>query len=494
VDQSSAAPAPAPAASPGSVPDGAGGAPGAAGEDTVPIPREGATVPWVTVSRPGRREAPVPEVRPRQVLVQIAVSLGVVLLLVGLLGSLAARRLAEREAVTDAAAAADVIADALVTPALTDSVLEGDPATVAALDRIVRDHVLGSRVVRVKLWSPDGRVLYADEPQLIGRTFALSADQRQALAEPRTRAEVSRLDESENQFETGDRLLEVYRPVWTPGGRELLFETYSPYDSVTARSNSLWRGFAGVTVSSLLMLVVLMAPVVWRLLRRLTEAQRHRERVLERSVEASDAERRRIAATLHDGPVQDLVASSFVAAGSAARAEAAGDPGLAGDLRGLAGAVRGNIRVLRSLLVDIYPPSLASAGLAAALSDLAQTAAARGISVQLDVEDTEDLRLGQDQERLVYRVAQECLRNSATHAPHSTVTVRLGHDEGQVVLDVLDDGPGFDPAVLEGGTGDGHLGTRVLADLATDAGALLQLASAPGAGTHWRLVLPEGGP
>jgi signal transduction histidine kinase len=60
-----------------------------------------------------------------------------------------------------------------------------------------------------------------------------------------------------------------------------------------------------------------------------------------------------------------------------------------------------------------------------------------------------------------------------------------------VVLDVLDDGPGFDPAVLDE-PAEGHFGLRVLADLASDAGATLQVASAPGAGTHWRLAIVPG--
>jgi signal transduction histidine kinase len=451
-----------------------------------------AAAPWVTVSRRRDAERSQPPVNPRRVVTQVVAGLAVVLVLVGLLGSLAAQRLAEREAVNDAATIADVLAEAVITPALTDALADGDAAAVAAMDAVVRDRVLGPRVVRVKLWSPDGRVVYADEPQLVGRTFALSADQRAAISQPQTKAEVSELDESENEFETGERLLEVYRPVWTPSGRELLFETYSPYDSVSERSGQLWRGFAGVTVSSLLMLVVLTAPILWRLLRRLGDAQRQRERLLERTVEASDAERRRIAGTLHDGPVQDLVASAFVAAGSAAKAESSGQPRMADDLRGLAASVRGNIRTLRSLLVDIYPPSLASSGLATALADLAQTGASRGLAVRLDVADADDLGLAQDEERLVYRVAQECLRNSATHAAPCTATIRLGREDGLVVLDVLDDGPGFDTDRLDGPEG-GHFGLRVLADLASDAGALLQVASQHGSGTHWRLVMGQGG-
>ena len=461
-------------------------------ETAAAVPEDTVAVPWVAVSRPRAEEDDDVPVRPRRVLLQLVAGLVAVLAVVGVLGSLAAQRLAEREAVNDAANTADVLADAVISPSLSNALADGDPTALAEFDRMVRDRVLGSTVIRVKLWAPDGRVVYADEPQLVGRTFALSEDQRVALSDPQTKAEVSNLSGSENVFETGGRALEVYRPVWLPDGRQLLFETYSPYEPVQQRSSQLWRGFSGVTLSSLLLLVVLMAPILWRLLRRLSDAQRQRERLLERTVDASDAERRRIAGTLHDGPVQDLVATSFVAAGAAARAQIAGDERTAGELHELAASVRGNIRVLRSLLVDIYPPSLAGAGLGTALADLAESATSRGLTVQLDTEGEAELGLSESEERLVYGVAQECLRNAAKHAAPCTVSVRLGREDGEVVLDVLDDGPGFDTILLTQ-PADGHFGLRVLADLASDAGAALQVASAPGAGTHWRLAVVPGG-
>lgn len=446
---------------------------------------------WVTASGPGTRPPGHEPVRAARVVTKLVAGLVLVLLLVGFLGSFAAQRLAEREAVNDAASTADVLAEAVIEPALTDALVAGDPEQVRLIDAVVRERVLGANVVRVKLWSPNGTVLYADEPQLIGRTFALSAEQAEALSDPKTLAEVSNLEASENEFETAGRLLEVYRPVWTPGGTELLFEVYAPYEPVLERSGQLWRGFAGVTVSSLLLLVVLMAPILWQLLRRLGMAQRRREQWLEQAVTASDAERRRIAATLHDGPVQELAATSFAASGAAARAESAGSSDLAAELRELATALRGNIRALRSLLVDIYPPSLAGAGLATALADLAESANGRGVTVQLDLEPVEELGLSEADERLVYRVAQECLRNVAAHAAPCTATVRLWREDGFAVLDVLDDGPGFDPNLLRA-PAEGHFGLRVLADLATDAGATLQVASAPGRGAHWQLLLEPG--
>jgi signal transduction histidine kinase len=423
------------------------------------------------------------------VLAQLVLGVVAVLGIVGVLGALAVQRLAEREAVNDAAAMTNLLAEAVVQPAVTDALAAGSPDAVRAMDALVRERVLGPDVVRVKLWSPTGRVLYADEPALVGRTFALSDEQRAVLAHPRTEAEVSDLDQAENEFETGDRLLEVYRPVWSPSGQELLFEVYAPYASVGQRAGDLARGFAGVTVSSLLLLVALVAPILWHLTKRLQRAQGQREVLLTRAVDASAEERRRIAASLHDGPVQELAATSFAVAGAAARAEAAQQPEVADDLEAAAASVRSSIRALRSLLVDIYPPSLATAGLAAALTDLAHSTRGPQLQVQLDLGRADLPSLPVEQEQLVYRVAQECLRNAAKHAGPCTVTVSLAKDGDAVTLDVLDDGVGFDVDAQATRPADGHFGLPLMSDAAREAGALLQVAAAPGHGTHWRLVV-----
>jgi hypothetical protein len=69
------------------------------------------------------------------------------------------------------------------------------------------------------------------------------------------------------------KLLEVYRPVWTPGGQPLLFETYFRYDVGSQRSHQLWRAFAGVMLSCLVALVLLLAGVGWLLMVRSRRAR-----------------------------------------------------------------------------------------------------------------------------------------------------------------------------------------------------------------------------
>jgi signal transduction histidine kinase len=456
-------------------------------------------LPWVTLvdGDPVARAQRLP--RPSRLLLQLAVAAALVFGVVLVGASFAASRLAEREAVNDAAHTANLLALAVVQPALTDALLTGDAAAYAAIDAVVREAVLPNGIVRVKLWRPDGTIVYADERRLVGQRFPLGDDQLEALANPRTSAEVSELARSENEFERyGGKLLEVYRPIWTPEGTELLFEVYGDYGPVQQRSDDLWRGLAGLLASSLLLLLVLLTPILWRVLDRVRAAQLQREELLQRAVDASDQERRRIAATLHDGPVQELVAGSLAVSGAAEQAQSAGQPTLAKDIREAAATVRASVASLRSLLVDIYPERLADSGLAAALADLTRPLAARGTDVSLDLDPAVVADLDESRQQLLYRVTRECLRNVAKHAGAQVVYVSILRDAGEpgspVVLDVSDDGVGFDSA--PGRSPHGHFGIRVLADLARDAGARLLLATAPGSGTRWRLVLDPtpGGP
>jgi two-component system NarL family sensor kinase len=447
---------------------------------------------WVSVSAGSIGRDQQRPVRTGRIVAQVVAAAVIVVVLVSLLGAFASRKLAEQEAVHDAANTTDLLADAVVQPAITDELAAMDPAAIASFDAVVRAHVLGSSIVRVKVWTPDGTIVYSDEPRVIGDTFTLGEEEQGVLTHPVTRAEISDLSKPENRFETGhDRLLEVYRPVWTSSGQPMLFETYAKYDAVTSRTGDLWRGFAGITLTSLLLLVALLIPVLWRLIDRLRSAQSQRELLLQHAVDASADERQRIAANLHDGVVQELAASSFAVAGAAGQAQALGHPGLASHLNEVVATVRASISGLRSLLVDIYPPNLRTAGLYTALDDLSTALRARDVEVTIDVPSELAERLDDDQERLVFRVAQECLRNTAKHAGAQHVSVTLGTEGKSIVLVVADDGRGFDPATVLADPEHGHFGLRILGDLASSAGAALDVASAPGEGTRWRLTLPQ---
>lgn len=449
------------------------------------------TVPTAAPARVVLRPAGPPAERDRlprlrNVLLLVGAAALVVVVAVAIVGALISRRAAERESVRDAAELTNVLADSVVQPALTDAMATSTGAA-AALDPVVRSRVIeAAGVVRVKLWTPQGRILYSDERRLVGRTFGLGPDARESLTDPQVSAEVSDLGEPENRYERGrGTLLEVHRPVYTPGGRPLLFETYFRYDDVTERSDAIWRGFVGITLGSLGLLVLLLMPLAVTLLLRARRAHRQREAMLQRAADASYDERRRIAATLHDGVVQELVAASFAVGAGANDAAARGADDLAERLRAARDAVRSSMGGMRSLLVDIYPPNLHEAGLPAALRDLAA-------GLRLDAEpdvvvaDAACEVLDRDQTEMIFRAVQEMLRNVATHARASRVTVTLELDGDTVVLEVSDDGVGFDPDERP----DGHFGLSLLGDLAAEHGAELSVVTAPGAGTAWRVRVP----
>jgi len=403
---------------------------------------------------------------------------GLVALVVLAVGSqILSREAATDEAVADARTTTRLIAKAVVEPALTRGLVEEQSAALDKFDRLALRSVIGDNVLRIKIWDHEGRIVYSDKTQLIGEQFELGEDEVEVLEDGGTEAEVSDLSEPENLYERDfGRLLEVYTQVWTPEGQPLLFEAYYSYDEISERSSEVLDAFRPITVAALLLFMLLTVPLMWVLTRRLDASAAERERLLLAAVHASENERRRIARDLHDGVVQDLAGISFAA--SATSKDVADRPDLVRKLDAIGSGVRSSLRSLRSLLVEIYPPNLRTDGLAAALDDLLAPATASGVRVTLEVGDTGAVR--EEVTALVWRVAQEAIRNALRHGQPSSLDVRVGVEGSVVRLVVADDGAGFD---VQTSPQDGHLGLRALRDLVGELGGSLDVRSAPGAGT-----------
>lgn len=442
---------------------------------------------WTTFAAAESRPRPGGHspIRLRRVVTGVVVGAVAVLVAVGVAGALVSRRTAESQAVHEAAELSDVVATSVVQPVLTDAMTTDRAVLGAALDPVVRSRVLSHSIVRVKVWAPDGTILYSDEPRLIGARFALDEGERAVLTSPQTRAEVSDLKRPENRYESGQgKLLEVYRPVWTPSGAPLLFETYLRYDAVAARSSQLWRGFSGIMLSSLVAIVVLLIPLVWALVSRARRAQAQKESAMQHALDASDEERRHIAATLHDGPVQELAAAAFAV--SAAAEQARRDGAVDHLLDDASATVRSSISALRTLLVDIYPASLHASGLGSALRDVSATLASRGPAIEVDIDDAAAHVLTIDQQEGVFRIVQELLRNAVAHSGAAAIQLMLSDSGDAVDVVVNDDGSGFDP---QQAARPGHFGLDMVADRVVRLGARLRLRSYPG--TAWILSVPK---
>jgi signal transduction histidine kinase len=262
-----------------------------------------------------------------------------------------------------------------------------------------------------------------------------------------------------------------------------MFETYERYSSISASGHRLWFAFAPALLGILALLWFVQVPIAWRYARRLEEGQRSREVLLRRAIESSELERRRIARDLHDGAVQDLAGVSYSLTAAADTIDGSSSSETAAAMREAATGTRRTIKQLRTLLVDIYPPDLHRTGLDAALRDLIAPLGPRGIEAHLDVAPIGDLPPAL--ETILYRCAQEALRNASVHSNASTVDVSLEKDDGVVRLIVQDDGRGF-----SGESAEGHLGLRLLADLAHEVGGKLVLDSKPGEGTRVCVEVP----
>lgn len=212
--------------------------------------------------------------------------------------------------------------------------------------------------------------------------------------------------------------------------------------------------------------------------------QQERVVLLKQALEASEAERRRIARDLHDSAVQDLAAVSFSLAGTSRRLSAEGQDELASMLDQAAATTRETMAGLRSLIVDIYPPNLHKEGIETALADLCATARSRGLKVDFEV--TPGLSMSEQASATIYRIAQEAVRNVLRHARATALAVSLVQNSGLVQLEVADDGRGFDRAH---GSASGHLGLRLLSDLAREVGGRLEIRSSPGQGAVVRLEM-----
>ena len=195
-----------------------------------------------------------------------------------------------------------------------------------------------------------------------------------------------------------------------------------------------------------------------------------------RIIAAADAERRRIERDLHDGAQQRLVALSLTLRMAESRAEK--DPEAqelirsAGEEAGLA------LKELRDLARGIHPAILTNRGLDAALDDLAGRA-----TVPVEVIESPRERLPDQVEAAAYFVVSECLANVGKHAQASSATVSVTAQDGQLLVEVRDDGTGG--VDVENGHGIQGLEDRVGA-----LGGTLAVESPPGAGTRVLATIP----
>ena len=188
-------------------------------------------------------------------------------------------------------------------------------------------------------------------------------------------------------------------------------------------------------------------------------------------------ERQKLARELHDSVSQSLYGIAIGA--HTARTLLARDPGLVDEpLEYILSLAKAGLAEMRALIFELRPESLETEGLIAALSKQAAAVQARhDVPVETELCDEPSLSLKAKQE--LYRVAQEALHNTMKHAEASRVKVRLGRTDEAIILEIRDNGRGFDSA----GSFPGHLGLRSMQERVQHLGGVLSIESTPGQGT-----------
>lgn len=396
-----------------------------------------------------------------------------------------ADRAARQEAIAEAQGTTEVLATSVVEPDVPRGLVRTTRRKLAAadrMDRAVTPRLLDVQTVdRVNIWTKDGRNVYSSEGiTLLGRKFALTADQLEVLESGGSGSVIADPNSPENRdivSESGaSGLVQTYTRITSPEGEPLLVEAYYALDEIEQRRAEIYSSFRWLTLGPLIVLILVATAILVTLTRQLRKVAAERERLLRSAMDASDAERRRIARDLHDSVVQDLAGTAFAVSAVSRNPDT---PHEAREtLDGAGTSLRSSLKSLRSLLAEIHPPDLRADGLAAALADLTAPAGAAGMQASVSVEGVETA--SDKRAALVWRVAQEAVRNALRHSGASTLAVTVRGDQGRLTLEVVDDGVGFDPA---GVRDPDRYGLRGLRSLVTDHGGTLDVRSAPGDGT-----------
>ena len=319
---------------------------------------------------------------------------------------------ARSRALHETALAARTIATALAAPRCTPALTRGDADAVGELDRVVRNQLRDGSILRVKVWTPEGRIVYSDATALIGRSFDLEKEEADLFGTSGAVAQVSTLGRAENDLEAAaGHLVEAYAGITGTDGNPLLFEAYYVVGSVLgALSDGDTWTLIPLALVAVFGLGLLQVPLVLRLAGTIHSAHVRRRRRLRYASTRADLENARIARDLRDGVVQDLAGVAYLldalAGGSADRADRMITR--AGTL------VRDDLRRLRRTVDDLSQPDLARTGLRPALADLLGPLRAAGVRCELVCTGPVGNEPALDEEtmRLLHRVARELLRDA----------------------------------------------------------------------------------
>ena len=223
----------------------------------------------------------------------------------------------------------------------------------------------------------------------------------------------------------------------------------------------------------------------------LQDRDEDRTRIMRRTNAAIEGERNRIARDLHDGPVQGVSAASLSLEAVLLMLKAGEIEAGLGILSKVRSELSEEADNLRRLMSGLRPPLLEERGLIPALRETVDRFG-RDNLVHTEFSGRASGEIPQDLETLAYRVVQEALSNSAKHAHPVSVTVAVETTGGQLRVEIIDDGEGFDAGKAREYLQSGRVGLASMRERVELANGTFMVHSAPGRGTTVVASLPMG--
>jgi signal transduction histidine kinase len=209
--------------------------------------------------------------------------------------------------------------------------------------------------------------------------------------------------------------------------------------------------------------------------------------VSRRMIETESEIRRRVAESIHDGPVQELVSLDMILSAVTTAAERGDEKGMRSMLQEARSITERNIQALRDEIVGLGPYAFRELSFETAITDCVPIWHRRfGLEVRLELEP---LSLSPEISGPLFQIAQEAVTNAGRHAQADLVTVSLSSRNGEIQLSVSDNGKGFGD-VWPLGADTGHIGLTSMRERAEMVNGSLTIDSG-GRGTVVTVRLPQ---
>ena len=386
-----------------------------------------------------------------------------------------------------------------------------------ALDRKLASTHLGERIVALKIWGLDGRIIYnSADPSLVeGQALAKRPPASAFAGEASSRIVNSTELESVFKERQRSRLIETYSPIRADRDRSVLAvaDFFQAVDGLeqAVRSAQIrsWVVQGAVTLAMLALLATLvrraantiasqqreLGEKVDQLTTLLAQNEQLHDRVSRagaRTTALNERFLRHVATDLHDGPGQGLALASMriesLAEVCSACANAAGhNSSIAKDFHTIHVALQSALTDMRAILRGLQMPEIEQLSIAETVRRAVRDHEHKtGLAVQLSIGNVPD-EAPLPARITLFRLLQESLANGFRHGGGNNQRVTLNTADAQLIVEVCDDGKGFDPKASISG---GHLGLEGMRERVELLGGRFDVQSAPDRGTVVRASLP----